>query len=156
MWAAGTSRRTAGCYSPTGRAGSRSAAISGAGTWGVSWAKRSSGPPAKYRVRPAAVGFGALSGVAVLDGMLLVSYIRQLRAQGWGLERAVESAAMTHLRPVLMTALVAERLKKKGDWCDEHHRAESQCFICNPDRAQKYIALYEAKFGTKPPERKEE
>ena len=55
----------------------------------------------------AAVGFIALSGVAVLDEMLLVSYIRQLREQGLPLEEAVEKAAMTRLRPVLMTALVA-------------------------------------------------
>jgi cobalt-zinc-cadmium resistance protein CzcA len=55
----------------------------------------------------AAVGFVALSGVAVLDDMLLVSYIRQLRARGIGLEDAVERAAMTRLRPVLMTSLVA-------------------------------------------------
>ncbi|MGA2257393.1 MAG: efflux RND transporter permease subunit, partial [Thermoguttaceae bacterium] len=55
----------------------------------------------------AAVGFVALSGVAVLDDMLLVSYIRQLRKQGVALEQAVEEAAMTRLRPVLMTALVA-------------------------------------------------
>ena len=55
----------------------------------------------------AAVGFIALSGVAVLDDMLLVSYIRQLRRQGVPLEEAVENAAMTRLRPVLMTALVA-------------------------------------------------
>ena len=55
----------------------------------------------------AAVGFVVLSGVAVLDDMLLVSYIRQLRARGTGLEDAVEQAAMTRLRPVLMTALVA-------------------------------------------------
>jgi len=55
----------------------------------------------------AAVGFVALSGVAVLDDMLLVSYIRQLRARGMGLELAVEKAAMTRLRPVLMTAMVA-------------------------------------------------
>jgi heavy metal efflux system protein len=55
----------------------------------------------------AAVGFIALSGVAVLDDMLLVSYIRQLRKKGMALEKAVEEAAMTRLRPVLMTALVA-------------------------------------------------
>ena len=55
----------------------------------------------------AAVGFVALSGVAVLDDMLLVSYIRQLRKRGVALEKAVEEAAMTRLRPVLMTALVA-------------------------------------------------
>ena len=55
----------------------------------------------------AAVGFVVLSGVAVLDDMLLVSYIRQLRGRGVGLEEAVEQAAMTRLRPVLMTTLVA-------------------------------------------------
>lgn len=55
----------------------------------------------------AAIGFVVLSGVAVLDDMLLVSYIRQLRARGVEMEQAVESAAMTRLRPVLMTTLVA-------------------------------------------------
>ncbi len=55
----------------------------------------------------AAVGFIALSGVAVLDDMLLVSYINQLRQRGVDLEKAVEQAAMTRLRPVLMTSLVA-------------------------------------------------
>jgi cobalt-zinc-cadmium resistance protein CzcA len=55
----------------------------------------------------AAIGFVALSGVAVLDDMLLVSCIRQLRSRGVALEKAVEQAAMTRLRPVLMTTLVA-------------------------------------------------
>jgi cobalt-zinc-cadmium resistance protein CzcA len=55
----------------------------------------------------AGVGFVALSGVAVLDDMLLVSTIRQLRRRGVDLEQAVETAAMTRLRPVLMTTLVA-------------------------------------------------
>jgi cobalt-zinc-cadmium resistance protein CzcA len=55
----------------------------------------------------AAVGFIALSGVAVLGDMVLVSYVRQLRAKGLGLEDAVQTAALTRLRPVLMTALVA-------------------------------------------------
>ena len=55
----------------------------------------------------AAIGFIALSGVAVLDDMLLVSTIRRLRRQGMGLEDAVETAAITRLRPVLMTTLVA-------------------------------------------------
>lgn len=55
----------------------------------------------------AAVGFIALSGVAVLDDMILVSYARQLRDKGRTLEEAVEEAAVTRLRPVLMTALVA-------------------------------------------------
>ncbi|HRA89003.1 MAG TPA: efflux RND transporter permease subunit, partial [Planctomycetaceae bacterium] len=55
----------------------------------------------------AAVGFIALSGVAVLDDMLLVSTIRQLRERGRSLDDAVEEAAMTRLRPILMTTLVA-------------------------------------------------
>jgi cobalt-zinc-cadmium resistance protein CzcA len=55
----------------------------------------------------AAVGFIVLSGVAVLDDMLLVSTIRRLRRQGRTLDDAVEEAAMTRLRPILMTTLVA-------------------------------------------------
>ncbi|HEV8605785.1 MAG TPA: CusA/CzcA family heavy metal efflux RND transporter [Tepidisphaeraceae bacterium] len=55
----------------------------------------------------AAVGFIALSGVAVLNGLVMVSYINQLRATGLRLEAAVVEGAMTRLRPVLMTALVA-------------------------------------------------
>ena len=55
----------------------------------------------------AAVGFIALSGVAVLGEMVLVSHIRLLRARGYGVAQAVEEAARTRLRPVLMTALVA-------------------------------------------------
>jgi cobalt-zinc-cadmium resistance protein CzcA len=55
----------------------------------------------------AAVGFIALSGVAVLDDMILVSYVRQLRARGLAIHDAVRQAAVTRLRPVLMTTLVA-------------------------------------------------
>jgi cobalt-zinc-cadmium resistance protein CzcA len=55
----------------------------------------------------AGIGFIAMSGVAVLDDMILVSYIRQLRRQGLGLDDAVTTAAVTRLRPVLMTTLVA-------------------------------------------------
>jgi cobalt-zinc-cadmium resistance protein CzcA len=55
----------------------------------------------------AAIGFIALSGVAVLDDMILVSYVRQLRQRGLALEEAVRQAAVTRLRPVLMTTLVA-------------------------------------------------
>ncbi|QEL20370.1 efflux RND transporter permease subunit [Limnoglobus roseus] len=55
----------------------------------------------------AGVGFIALSGVAVLDDMILVSYVRQLLTRGRNLEQAVEEAALTRLRPVLMTTLVA-------------------------------------------------
>jgi cobalt-zinc-cadmium resistance protein CzcA len=55
----------------------------------------------------AGVGFIAMSGVAVLDDMILVSYIRQLRDRGMPLDEAVTKAAVTRLRPVLMTTLVA-------------------------------------------------
>jgi cobalt-zinc-cadmium resistance protein CzcA len=55
----------------------------------------------------AAIGFIALSGVAVLDDMILVSYVRQLRRNGLPLDDAVQQAAVTRLRPVLMTTLVA-------------------------------------------------
>jgi len=55
----------------------------------------------------AAVGFIALSGIAVLNGIVLVSFIRQLRDQGVELLAALEQGAMSRLRPVLMTALVA-------------------------------------------------
>jgi cobalt-zinc-cadmium resistance protein CzcA len=55
----------------------------------------------------AIIGFIALSGVAVLDDMILVSYVRQLRRQGLGIQDAVRQAALTRLRPVLMTTVVA-------------------------------------------------
>ncbi len=55
----------------------------------------------------AAVGFIALCGVAVLNGLVMVSFIRTLREQGVPLQEAVESGAMRRLRPVLMTGLVA-------------------------------------------------
>lgn len=55
----------------------------------------------------AGIGFIAMSGVAVLDDMILVSYVRQLREKGLSLDDAVTQAAITRLRPVLMTTLVA-------------------------------------------------
>ncbi len=55
----------------------------------------------------AAVGFIALSGVAVLNGVVLVSYFNQLRAAGRDVRNAVIEGATTRLRPVLMTAAVA-------------------------------------------------
>jgi cobalt-zinc-cadmium resistance protein CzcA len=54
----------------------------------------------------AAVGFIALSGIAVLNGLVMVTYINQLRLQGLPGEQAIFEGAMTRLRPVLMTALV--------------------------------------------------
>ena len=55
----------------------------------------------------AAVGFIALSGVAVLNGLVMISYIRSLREAGTPLDEAIREGALTRLRPVLMTALVA-------------------------------------------------
>ncbi|NYI02579.1 CusA/CzcA family heavy metal efflux RND transporter [Cupriavidus plantarum] len=55
----------------------------------------------------AAVGFIALCGVAVLNGLVMLSFIRTLREAGQPLEAAVREGALTRLRPVLMTALVA-------------------------------------------------
>ncbi|MBK7949846.1 MAG: CusA/CzcA family heavy metal efflux RND transporter [Deltaproteobacteria bacterium] len=55
----------------------------------------------------AAVGFIALSGVAVLNGLVMVSFIEELRAAGRSLDEAIREGALTRLRPVLMTALVA-------------------------------------------------
>ena len=55
----------------------------------------------------AGVGFIALSGVAVLNGVVLVSFIRRLLDDGRELEDAIVEGALTRLRPVLMTALVA-------------------------------------------------
>jgi cobalt-zinc-cadmium resistance protein CzcA len=55
----------------------------------------------------AAVGFIALSGIAVLNGIVMLSFIRQLRDKGETLLIAVRNGAMQRLRPVLMTALVA-------------------------------------------------
>lgn len=55
----------------------------------------------------AGVGFIALSGVAVLNGLMLISYFNLLREQGRDVPASVREGAMTRLRPVLMTALVA-------------------------------------------------
>jgi len=55
----------------------------------------------------AAVGFIALFGIAVLNGVVLVSYVRQLEGEAVALPDAVERGALTRLRPVLMTASVA-------------------------------------------------
>jgi heavy metal efflux system protein len=55
----------------------------------------------------AGVGFIALSGVAVLNGAVMISFIRRLRAEGRPLYDAIRAGSLTRLRPVLMTALVA-------------------------------------------------
>ncbi|QAX84573.1 CusA/CzcA family heavy metal efflux RND transporter [Pseudomonas sp. DTU12.3] len=55
----------------------------------------------------AGVGFIALSGVAVLNGLVMIAFIRNLREEGRSLSDAIHEGALTRLRPVLMTALVA-------------------------------------------------
>jgi heavy metal efflux system protein len=55
----------------------------------------------------AGVGFIALSGVAVLNGLVMISFIQGLRREGKGLDDAIREGAISRLRPVLMTALVA-------------------------------------------------
>ncbi|WP_342723092.1 CusA/CzcA family heavy metal efflux RND transporter [Bradyrhizobium sp. B097] len=55
----------------------------------------------------AGIGFIALSGVAVLNGLVIITFIERLRSEGRPLVEAVSEGALTRLRPVLMTALVA-------------------------------------------------
>ena len=55
----------------------------------------------------AGVGFIALSGVAVLNGLVMLTFIRQLHEEGQGLHEAILHGALTRVRPVFMTALVA-------------------------------------------------
>jgi cobalt-zinc-cadmium resistance protein CzcA len=55
----------------------------------------------------AAVGFLSVFGVAILDSTILITYIRQLRREGLGLEEAVRQGAEMRMRPVLMTGLAA-------------------------------------------------
>jgi cobalt-zinc-cadmium resistance protein CzcA len=55
----------------------------------------------------AGVGFIALSGVAVLNGLVMIAFIRKLREDGGPLDEAIMNGALGRLRPVLMTALVA-------------------------------------------------
>jgi heavy metal efflux system protein len=61
----------------------------------------------EYLSVPASVGFIALWGIAVLNGVVLVSYIRKLRTEGMGVAEAVVEGAKVRFRPVMMTATVA-------------------------------------------------
>ena len=61
----------------------------------------------QYLSVPASVGFIALFGVAVLNGVVLVSYINKLREEGAGLEESISTGCEKRLRPILMTASVA-------------------------------------------------
>ena len=55
----------------------------------------------------AGIGFIALSGVAVLNGVVMITFIRKLRDDGAALVEGIIEGAVSRLRPVLMTALVA-------------------------------------------------
>ncbi|MHB1099979.1 MAG: efflux RND transporter permease subunit, partial [Burkholderiales bacterium] len=61
----------------------------------------------QYLSVPASVGFIALLGIAVLNGVMLVSHFNQLLARGMAMDRVVREGAMRRLRPVLMTASIA-------------------------------------------------
>jgi cobalt-zinc-cadmium resistance protein CzcA len=60
----------------------------------------------QYLSVPASVGFIALLGIAVLNGLVLVGYFNQLHAQGMALEQVVREGALRRLRPVMMTASI--------------------------------------------------
>ena len=68
---------------------------------------------------------------------------------GWWCEEHGVPEQMCSL--CLGDAEVKKRFKDVGDWCKIHDRAESQCFKCDPKRYAKFEALYEAKYGKKPP-----
>lgn len=61
----------------------------------------------EYLSVPASVGFIALLGIAVLNGLVMVTCFRQLREDGLSLEQAVRQGAVRRLRPVMMTATIA-------------------------------------------------
>jgi cobalt-zinc-cadmium resistance protein CzcA len=61
----------------------------------------------QYLSVPASVGFVVLFGVAVLNGLVLVSRISQLREEGFELQEAIRKGALDRLRPVLMTASIS-------------------------------------------------
>ena len=61
----------------------------------------------EYLSVPASVGFIALWGIAVLNGVVLVSYIRKLRENGMAQQQAIVEGAKLRFRPVMMTATVA-------------------------------------------------
>jgi len=61
----------------------------------------------EYLSVPASVGFIALWGIAVLNGVVLITYVRSLRESGLSLDEALREGCMQRFRPVMMTATVA-------------------------------------------------
>ena len=64
----------------------------------------------------------------------------------WCSEHNLPEQVCTDCNPKLVTLF-----KSKGDWCQIHDRPDSQCFVCHPERRADFDALYEAKYGKKPP-----
>ena len=61
----------------------------------------------EYLSVPASVGFIALLGIAVLNGVVMVTYFNQLRSENLPLREVIVRGAQRHLRPVMMTASIA-------------------------------------------------
>jgi Cu/Ag efflux pump CusA len=100
--AAGGARARSGAHAAGPHEQCRGHARGGASRWGLAlWLR---GIPPSIST---GVGFIALSGVAVLNGRVMVRFIRSLMQAGKGLDEAISEGALTRLRPVLMTALVA-------------------------------------------------
>ncbi len=64
----------------------------------------------------------------------------------WCVEHAVPEAVCS-----ICSEQVAEQCKARGDWCEAHERADSQCFDCHPEFRERFAAIYRAKYGTEPP-----
>jgi hypothetical protein len=68
---------------------------------------------------------------------------------GWW---CVEHGVPEHLCSLCLSeAKVKTMFKDKGDWCELHDRAKSQCFKCDPKKYEKFEAMYRDKFGKAPP-----
>ena len=52
---------------------------------------------------------------------------------------------------VMCSLAVEKECKARGDWCEKHDRAKSQCFKCDPSLKEKFAAKYRAKYGKEPP-----
>ena len=95
-----------------------------------------------------AIGLSGCNGKTTSDGAktTTASDVDHSHGGWWCVEHAIPEEECS-----MCSASYAKACKEKGDWCEEHNRAESQCFICDASRAEKYVKLYEAKYGKKPP-----
>src|SRR5262249_16155127 len=69
----------------------------------------------------------------------------------WCAEHGIPEDECTLCQATPNAKKVAKECKEKGDWCDKHDRAMSQCFICNPKRKDFYAAKFRAKYGKESP-----